>query len=281
MKAKKKNDSSVTADDSGRGPMARRCQTPDPGRPGSSVSVSSGITPVTSNPAKAKKTTQQKIASYTYVDKMTDTQTHSSRFGRRSGSARERSIREGSSSRRADQRHPCTRLSSFPTHTPAYTPPSHTHTPVHTRSFPQTPRPGHTTPSSHTASFPPHTPGHTPSFRTHTPGHTRPLSHTHASPSHTHAGHTGQTPPSHTHAYIHASFLTHKGRPAHPHASSHTRLHTDHPSHTHSCTHASSHTHAFIHRLLPTHTPRLHTLLPSPHTGRLHHASFSPHTHQS
>ncbi|KAG0712765.1 hypothetical protein GWK47_017731 [Chionoecetes opilio] len=48
---------------------------PDPGRPGSSVSVSSGITPVTSNPAKAKKTTQQKIASYTYVDKMTDTQT--------------------------------------------------------------------------------------------------------------------------------------------------------------------------------------------------------------
>lgn len=48
---------------------------PDPGRPGSSVSVSSGITPVTSNPAKAKKRTQQKIASYTYVDKMTDTQT--------------------------------------------------------------------------------------------------------------------------------------------------------------------------------------------------------------
>ncbi|KAG0725274.1 Cuticle protein AM1199 [Chionoecetes opilio] len=48
---------------------------PDTGRPGSSVSVSSGITPVTSNPAKAKKTTQQKIASYTYVDKMTDTQT--------------------------------------------------------------------------------------------------------------------------------------------------------------------------------------------------------------
>ncbi|XP_076050142.1 uncharacterized protein LOC143030807 [Oratosquilla oratoria] len=44
-------------------------------KPGSSVSVSSGITPVTSTPAKAKKVTHQKIASYTYVDKMTETQT--------------------------------------------------------------------------------------------------------------------------------------------------------------------------------------------------------------
>ncbi|XP_076042200.1 uncharacterized protein LOC143026089 [Oratosquilla oratoria] len=43
-------------------------------RPGSSVSLSSGITPVTSTPAKAKKLIQQKIASYTYVDKMTETQ---------------------------------------------------------------------------------------------------------------------------------------------------------------------------------------------------------------
>ncbi|XP_076058651.1 uncharacterized protein LOC143035670 [Oratosquilla oratoria] len=44
-------------------------------RPGSSVSVSSGITPVTSTPVKAKKLTRQKNASYTYVDKMTETQT--------------------------------------------------------------------------------------------------------------------------------------------------------------------------------------------------------------